>query len=235
MNLKELLRTSRTGQLSVEEIGRGMHKSFKNASELIEDADLLISHRPARAISLAVLALEEIAKVILLANAAARAATSAVSWKDIEDDLNLRSHNHKQTVFAAYGSLILNKMDLDECKSTYYGEIVPQNLTPLLDCMKQCGFYVDNAFGQFISPTEFGDENREWADWLITVVKERLKSFEPLHETEEKSIIFAQQVSKFWSLLSEASDDNQYEHKIREFFEYYKLNMNSKNGDRNEY
>jgi AbiV family abortive infection protein len=219
MNLKKFLGTIRTGQLSVDEIGRGMHKSFNNATELIEDADLLLAHRPERALSLAVLALEEIAKIILLANAAARAAKSTVSWKEIEDDLNLRSHKHKQAVFAAYGSALLNKLDSEKRKGTYYEHMVPGDIGPLLEYMKQLGFYVDVAKGQFISPTEFGVDNREWAAWLITVAKERLKSFGALHGTEERSLGVARKAAEFVSFISEAADEDQLNKKIREFIE----------------
>ena len=62
MNVHEFIKTIRTGDLSNEAIGKGMHKSFVNAGELLEDAELLLPHRPARALSLAILALEETAK-----------------------------------------------------------------------------------------------------------------------------------------------------------------------------
>lgn len=216
MDLKDFLRTIRTGQLSVDEIGRGMHKSFINASELIEDADIMLVHRPERAISLAVLALEEIAKMILLANAAARASKFMVTWKEIEDDLNLRSHKHKQAIFAAYGSAILNKLASTEGNKSYYEQMVPGGIELLLDYMKQLGFYVDVANGQFISPKEFGADNREWADWLISVAKERLKKFELLHGTEDRSLIVARKAAEFVSSISEVTNENQFEQKIRE-------------------
>ena len=216
MDLKDFLRTIRTGQLSVDEIGMGMHKSFINASELIEDADIMLVHRPERAISLAVLALEEIAKIILLANAAARASKFMVSWKEIEDDLNLRSHKHKQAIFAAYGSAILNKLASAEGNKSYYEQMVPGGIELLLDYMKQLGFYVDVANGQFISPKEFGADNREWADWLISVAKERLKKFELLHGTEDRSLIVARKAAEFVSSISEVTNEDQFEQKIRE-------------------
>jgi AbiV family abortive infection protein len=219
MDIKELLRTIRTGQLSVDEIGRGMHKSFINANELIEDADILIAHRPERAISLAVLALEEIAKIILLANAAASASKSMVSWKEIEDDLNLRSHKHKQAIFAAYGSALLNKLFSAEGKESYYEQMVPGGIGLLLDYMKQIGFYVDVANGQFISPKEFGADNHEWAEWLISVAKERLKSFEVLHGTVDRSLSVARNAAELVSYISEGSNEDQFKQKIREFIE----------------
>ena len=213
------MQTIRTGQLSVDEIGRGMHKSFKNAAELIADAELLLEQRPARALSLAVLAVEEIAKVVLLTNAAVRAGNSTISWKDIQKELDLRSHRHKQAVFAAYGRAILDKMASITGKDASYKQTVPGGIGPLLDYMKQLGFYVDVANGQFISPAEFGSDNREWSEWLISVAKERLRSFELLHETEDKSIKVARKAGEFASLISEAFDEEQLKQKIREFIE----------------
>jgi AbiV family abortive infection protein len=219
MNLDEFLRTIRTGQLSVDEIGKGMHKSFRNATGLLEDADLLFEHRPERSLSLAVLALEEIAKIVLLANAAARAARSTVTWKEIEDDLNIRSHKHKQVVFAAYGSAILDRLASKDRRESHYERVVPGGIGPLLDYMKQLGFYVDVANGHFISPTEFGVDNREWAAWLIAAAKERLKGFEVLHGTEERSIRVAREAAEFASAISGAVDEDQLRNRIREFLE----------------
>ena len=81
MDTPEFMKTLRTGTLSVDEIGRGMHKSFINARGLIEDAETLLEKRPGRAISLAVLAIEEIGKVVLLANAARLAGKSLSSGR----------------------------------------------------------------------------------------------------------------------------------------------------------
>ena len=214
MDIYEFLRTIRTGQLSVDEIGCGMHKCFINACELIQDAELLLEPRPGRALSLAVLAIEEIAKTVLLANAAARAAKTPLSWKDLEEDLDLRSHKHKQAVFAAYGEALLNKIQEE---GTWYEQKVPGGLSPLLDYMKQLGFYVDVANGKFISPGEFGSDNKVWAEWLISVAKERLTSFNKLHRTQDGSVKVARKAAEFAALISEAVDEKQLKEKIDEF------------------
>ena len=217
MNFQEFVQTIRTGQLSVDEIGRGMHKSFKNAAELIADAELLLKQRPARAMSLAVLAVEEIAKVGLLTNAAVRARNSTISWADIQKEHDLQSHRHKQTVFAAYGQAILDKMGAITGKDNSYKQTVPSGIEPLLDYMKQLGFYVDVSDGQFISPSKFGSDNLEWSEWLISVAKERLRSFNLLHKTEEKSIEVARKAGEFALIISEDLDEEQLKQKIREF------------------
>jgi AbiV family abortive infection protein len=218
MDIHEFLRTIRTGQLSVDEIGVGMHKCFTNASELIQDAELLLESRPGRALSLAVLAIEEVAKTILLAKAAARAARASLSWNDLQEDLDLRSHKHKQEVFAAYGEALLNKISEN---GTWYDQKLPGDLCPLLDFMKQLGFYVDVANGQFISPSEFGSDNKAWAEWLISVVKERLISFSKIHATKEGSIKAARNAAELAKLISEAADEKQLKEKIHEFIKKY--------------
>ena len=219
MDVQELVRAARTARLSIDEIGRGMHKSYKNAADLIADAELLLEHRPERALSLAVLAIEEIAKVVLLMNAAVRARRSTISWKDIQEKLDLRSHRHKQAVFAAYGRVILDKMASIAGKDMSYKQEVPSGIGPMLDYMKQLGFYVDVVNGQFISPAEFGSHNREWPEWLISAAKERLKRFEPLHETEDKSIEAAHTTSEIISIFLEAIDEKEFQEKFREFIE----------------
>ena len=217
MDIPEFMKTLRTGTLSVDEIGRGMHKSFINARGLIEDAETLLEKRPGRAISLAVLAIEEIGKVVLLANAARLAGKSPVEWKVIQKDLDLRSHHNKQTVFAAYGRALLNRVASKMGKPGFYQEEVPAGIAHLLDLFKQLGFYVDAAHGQFTCPDEFGSDNREWANWLIRVAKERIESFEPLHGTEEKSLGVARRAAVFAALVEDARNEADLKKKIGEF------------------
>ncbi len=216
MTLQEFLGTVRKGELTVEEIGRGMHKSYRNACGLIEDAELLLDGRPARALSLAVLAIEEIAKVVLLAHAATSAASGPVAWNEIQTLLDLRSHRKKQIVFAAYGTAILEKFGGADGKS-FYEQSIPGGINPLLDFMKQLGFYVDVAGGKFVSPDEFGVDNREWAVWLIGVGKERIKSFERLHGSEEASVGVARRADELVAFISEASSEAELKDRIREF------------------
>ncbi|MFC1888959.1 AbiV family abortive infection protein [Thermodesulfobacteriota bacterium] len=220
MNVHEFIKTIRTGDLSNEEIGKGMHKSFVNAGELVEDAELLFAHRPARALSLAILALEETAKTVLLTNAAAKARNKNISWSELEKDLKLRSHAHKQAVFFAYGKTILEKLEV-EGENLFTEESLPGGMGPLLDWMKQLGFYVDVADGKFISPMEFGSDNTDWARWLIDVVKQRLDSFEKLHNTEEKSIKVAKKAGELVEIIASSKDDNSFQNKLKELIKEY--------------
>jgi AbiV family abortive infection protein len=220
MNVHEFIKTIRSGNLSNEEIGKGMHKSFINARELIEDAELLLSHRPARALSLAILALEETAKTVLLTNAAAKARDKNIPWGELEKNLKLRSHAHKQAVYSAYGNAILNKLK-NEDEDVFAEESLPGGIGPLLEWMKQLGFYVDVANGKFISPKEFGADNWEWAKWLIDVVRQRLDRFEKLHGTEEKSIKIAKKAGELVEILLSFKDDNTFQKQLKDFVEEF--------------
>ena len=191
------------GTLSVDEIGRGMHKAYVNARGLVEDAEVLLDARPARSISLAVLAMEEIGKVVLLAEAAAQASAQPVEWRALRKDLDLLCHAQKQAVFAGYGKAILDRLATTRGKPTHYCEDVPAGIGPLLDWMKQMGFYTDAVQGQFISPDEFGRDNAEWAQWLVSVARERVDSFEALHETEASSVRVARMATEASACIDE--------------------------------
>ena len=107
-----------------------MHLAFLNATGLVEDAELLRERRPGRALSLAVLALEETAKIFLLADAAGLSDGKPLSWNQLEQHFKLRSHIAKQHVFAAYGSKILKRLFDADGKNVYESD-VPAAIAPL--------------------------------------------------------------------------------------------------------
>jgi AbiV family abortive infection protein len=206
MRLNQLLSQFDEGRLDTEEIGRGMHLCFKNAEALIEDARFLREKRPARSIGLAVLAMEEIGKIFLLCAAAGRSADDPVEWAVIRREFSLFSHQEKQGVFAAYGSAFLVEWMRDKGEELYK-ESVPGGIIPLLDRMKQLGFYVDSFQGAFVSPEEFGIANAKWADWLIRVASERIDSIRRLHRSEQDSVA----VAKAAAVLGKALGGKTYE------------------------
>jgi AbiV family abortive infection protein len=154
-----------------------------------------------------VLALEEVAKVLLLAEAAIRAFNGPVDWTAIQEELKLRSHQHKQATLAAYGRSLLDKFAASNGAETYYENQLPIGIPPLLDLFKQFGFYVDAAEGRFIDPDEFGRDNRDWAEWLIATAKERVESLEPLHGTEERSVRIARQAAEVAAIVVASDGD----------------------------
>ena len=201
--MKNFLAGFNRGKLGPEELGRGMHLCFINARALVEDAEVLLPKSPGRALSLAILALEEIGKIFLLCNAAAKALTGPVTWERI--NRKLRSHQHKQKVFATYGHTLLDKLG-------YSYEIdLPSGLVPLLDRMKQLGLYVDCFEGKFVAPEEFGRDNVEWSKWVLSLAKERLKSLAPLHSSKGSSI----QVAKAAGTLLKAMGSTETAEDVR--------------------
>jgi AbiV family abortive infection protein len=220
-NFKQFKNRFKQGKMTLEEIGRGMHKCYLNARSLIEDANTLLPSRPARAISLAVLAMEETAKIFLLTNAAAKVTKGSVPWSEIEKSLRLLSHENKQRAFLAYGQNILSDT-LKSVGEKLYKEELPTNIAPLLDWFKQLGFYVDVGEGKFMTPDEFGAANIKWAHWLIDTAIERLDSIKKMHETEESSIKVVKRAGELAHLIEQSKNEQQLREKLRDFLKRLK-------------
>jgi AbiV family abortive infection protein len=91
-----------SGAITDGEIARGLHPSFVNAQNLVEDAELLYKNkRFGRAQALLVLALEELGRIPMLLNGMVIESSDqklwAAFWKQV------RQHSAKQGVWAAYG------------------------------------------------------------------------------------------------------------------------------------
>src|SRR5712691_10537020 len=85
------------------QIAEGMHTCFCNSVSLLEDARLLAKHdRLGRALSLSILAMEELAKVSLVCDAAGLGGDVAC-WKRFWQQLG--RHTVKQEKLAEYGSI----------------------------------------------------------------------------------------------------------------------------------
>lgn len=153
--------------------------------------------------------------IVLLANAIPFTGREPREWKVFERQYNVRSHQNKQRILAAYGSALLDKL-AGEGKRAYTNG-VPEEITPHLDLLKQLGFYVDVVDGKFISPREFGTENVDWATWLMDVAEERLRSFEKLHGTEEASLQFVQRAALLVQTLVGAHDEEEVGKRLQSF------------------
>jgi AbiV family abortive infection protein len=169
--------------VTVDEFADGMHFSYRNAKQLVEDARTLRSQSPARAMALAILAMEEIGKIFLLYEIVISNAGQPVAGTEVAR--RVRTHSKKQMAFAMYGSHI---------DPSHFGyEIgVPSRFLNLLDQVKQLGFYVDLTKGGFAAPSHFGEANEHLADWAIDAAYERLDSVEGLHSSPESSREFIQ-------------------------------------------
>jgi AbiV family abortive infection protein len=202
------------GEPTIDEYGRGMHLCFKNAESLLMEAEYLRGVRSPRALSLGVLALEEIGKIFVLCDAAGRGTIKTDLWTSLRRKA-FSSHRHKQGLVAAYGSALLSKLHKDGC--SYYETVIPPGAIPLLDRLKQWGFYVDFLAGTFQSPKTFVDENEEWIDWVISATKERLESIRPMHETEEMSVWLGRSVNAMVCMLKDSPSAEYLEARLREF------------------
>jgi AbiV family abortive infection protein len=183
-----------------------MHKAYTNACALIEDAETLLPTRPERAISLAVLAMEETAKIFLLCNAIVKAAEHPVEWKEIQREQKLGCHFAKQGAFAAYGTVIEELSEQLGNRFEGFETSVPNGIESLLNWFKQLGFYVDVVNGSFVSPAEFGQNNHETAEWLIAATKERLAHVDRTHSSPEASMEFAQRTAELIDIARTTSD-----------------------------
>lgn len=173
------------GSASSDELARGMHLSYRNAELLLQDATHLLASSPGRALSLAILAMEETAKVFILFEIAIKSGGEPIAGDEVRK--GLRSHATKQRVLASYGMRILTRAGAP------YQEEIPSAVVASLDRMKQLGFYVDLAHEGFVSPEIFGSTNVDWANWSIAVASERLRSIAAYHRTEEASREFLRQ------------------------------------------
>jgi AbiV family abortive infection protein len=114
-----------------------MNLFFQNASELVEGAKILFAaKRYARAFSLAVLSLEELAKPVWLLNAVFFEKGDQEAWRALW--IVLRSHEAKQWVWSAYGKR-LEKWTVPTAQN--YADRYPAGATGLLERFKQAGFY----------------------------------------------------------------------------------------------
>jgi AbiV family abortive infection protein len=161
-----------------------MHACYSNAASLLEDSRLLATHgSTARALSLAVLALEDLAKVPLLYGMAF-IGPDAARWKKYWGDF--AQHKIKQERMTQYGGLLASAGN-----PPYSVPITPAMLS-CLDTLKQSGFYVDCVDGQFISPNISNPDVAVVLDYVFGAVEERVDSFAPLHATVEASEAFLQ-------------------------------------------
>jgi AbiV family abortive infection protein len=168
--------------LSPNQIALGMHLCYRNAVALLEDARILaVNRRCARALSLTVIAIEELGKILMLCDLLRPSPPSNLRefWKDFT------THHHKQRELASYGQY------LESIEASPYRESVSKAMLDAMDRIKQWGFYVDYRATAFQSPQEFEDQTRATLDCWFAVAEERADSFAQFHSTLEQSDSFA--------------------------------------------
>ncbi|MCD6705759.1 MAG: AbiV family abortive infection protein [Thiobacillus sp.] len=197
-DIEKLLARLSSGQnpkrpLSIDETAEGLTACYLNGLALIEDARLLAANgREPRALSLTILALEELAKIPdldgLYIDPISRA--DGTAWADFWKRFS--SHKPKQKRIAAYGNIIRESTNLEDvtCENpTPYSSYLSENAYGHLDNVKQRNFYVDFISSQFRCP----EANRDTSmalDFLFSFAEERADSFGSWHVSTQRSIDF---------------------------------------------
>jgi AbiV family abortive infection protein len=186
-----------SGPLTDDEIAVGMHLSFKNAEDLQDDALLLYKNeRFGRALSLLILALEELGRIPILLNTVLIKKDDQATWKKVWDAL--RRHHLKQGVWTAYGKKLVEENHPD----ARYFVPIPLDQIPLLDKFKQCGFYVTCLDGNFLSPNSFARFDKVKIENLFGLVRDRIQGFKGLHSRARDSyraVLHLRTEIKAWS------------------------------------
>lgn len=179
----------REGVLTKKEVAQAATAYLNNGVNLFDDALLLASNsRPSRAAALAVLGLEEIAKIPQLINAFLHYEHHVDENAWIDYWKSGGRHGTKQEIILTYGKIIRNLMDGDPLHDRkLYRHYAPVEILGNLDRFKQSNFYVDIRTDGIHAPDE--TENTLQAfDYLITFGQERADSFCSWHVSEQRSL-----------------------------------------------
>ena len=182
----------RDGVLSRDEVAEAVTAYLGNGLDLFEEALLLCAHKKVpRAAALAVLGLEEIAKIPLIVNKFLRFehGVEKHAWKAYWKTGG--SHKTKQALILAYpGQIVRNVFDGDPMHGRrLYRYYAPEKALETLDAFKQSNFYVDLRDDGVHAPA--GDEGNCGAlDYLLTFGQERADSFSAWHISARRSADF---------------------------------------------
>ena len=207
--MKNFLSSFRGKPLDKKQIAMGMHLCYKNAEALAGEARLLKEndHR-ARALSLIILALEELGEIPLIYDMILCRVDDAEAWNKAWRKFQL--HKIKLGVLAIYGRRLLRVLG-----KGYEAEL-PLGVEPLADKFKQLGFYVSFFKDQFVFPEDFAKDNPEWLDWFQAILDERVASFEPLHGSLENSERFVDRAIEFITLMKETKTIGELKEELRD-------------------
>lgn len=196
--IEKLLARLSSGQnskrvLSIDEVAEGLTACYLNGLSLLEDARLLAANgREPRALSLTILALEELAKIPdldgLYIDPTSRTDNNA--WSEFWKRFN--HHKPKQKRITMYGNVIRESANLEEAiiqNSTPYFNYLSDHAYGHLDSVKQRNFYVDFIGSQFRRP-EVNTDISSVLDFLFAFAEERADSFGAWHISAQRSIDF---------------------------------------------
>lgn len=179
----------REGVLTKEEIAEAMTAYLSNGRLLFEDALLLAANsRFPRAAALAVLGLEEVAKIPLLVNTflSYEHGVDKDAWTAYWKAGGV--HKKKQELILSYGHIIRSQMDGDPIHGRrLYRYYAPDSLLENLDWFKQSNFYVDMRQDGIHAPGNEQDAVHAF-DYLLTFGQERIDSFCSWHISARRSL-----------------------------------------------
>lgn len=187
--------------LTVDQLTASRAAVLRNAESLLDDAQLLLdSGRYPRALSLAVLAFEECAKVAFLAWTADKHLTGVeIDWKDFHR--RIRSHNDK-LMFVAFMHCIVSTNPpgpLDPSGEYEYLTISKRVATALKD-WKQRGLYAEVFKGASRTPDESISE--DVARTFVQVMRNRIEAFRRAEELEDVPMTFLEEENSLKGLAS---------------------------------
>ena len=179
--------------LSLDETAEGLTACYLNGKSLLDDARLLAAHgRQPRALSLTILALEELAKVPDLDRIFIdpRTRSEVAEWTELWK--RFAKHKPKQKRMAAYGNILRKSAKIEEIvleNSSPFANYLSDEVYGHLDNVKQRNFYADFLGSRFQRP-EISDDLSLALDTLFAFAEERVDSFGSWHITAQRSIDF---------------------------------------------
>jgi AbiV family abortive infection protein len=175
--------------LSPREAAQGLTACYLNGLALVDDARLLAANgREPRALSLTILAMEELAKVPDLYEQYTNPTTkNGTSWIDFWKRWS--QHRPKQKRSAAYGNILRESIKPERAyfdNPSPYAGYLTEDAHLHLDAVKQRNFYVDFIDGRFQRP-QASAQNSTALDFLFSFAEERADSFGSWHISEQRS------------------------------------------------
>lgn len=182
------------GPLTPEQAAEGAYLCFVNTNELLIDARLLAKEgRLCRALSITILALEELAKISELHRVAVESqlGSNGVDWNGFWKEFNY--HKPKQKRATAYGNVIKGAVgETDGLENPLpYRSYFSEKTFGHLDKAKQKNFYVDFADGKFVAPKNDKQTKTILAE-LYGFVSERIDTFGSWHSSIGRNRAFVE-------------------------------------------
>ena len=175
--------------LTKEQVATLMHFCYCNARDLYDEAIILRDNKKyARAVTLCVLALEELSKMPIAINAVFFPKDDKLVWEGFWITFN--SHSYKQRALKDYGKQSLMKVIDPKRWERYYSAHIPDDMP--LNEIKLASIYVDCYDATAIRPNAIFTENKGVLPLIFTVLKNRLEAWAQFHSTHKLSSEFVE-------------------------------------------